>query len=295
MPGPAGRRVRRWVTAAAALLELAVTAAVVRTAGPAGSVDPDRTLTVATWNMCGVRQWNCAGTGGQEAKRRGIEALATRSGARAVLLQEACAADVRAARTALGRAWHTAFLAYTWRDGAGRRTTVRCAGAGRGAAGIAILAAYPLSRVVPLPARQPSRGLGRGILCASVAAHDVRLCNAHLSPAGSDLAHPGWELRDDQMRALVAAVPRRRTVYGGDLNTPPPGPGGPSSWVWPSAPFTVHRECDQASGPSRAGRATHTSGHKLDYLFTGLPRVRCTVRDTGVSDHMALLAGVRTG
>ncbi|WP_185832128.1 hypothetical protein [Streptomyces sp. WAC 04229] len=56
-----------------------------------------------------------------------------------------------------------------------------------------------------------------------------------------------------------------------------------------------YRERDQEFAADRSGRPTHESGHKLDCLFTGLPRSGCTVRDTGVSDHRALLVRVDTG
>ncbi|MFG2261929.1 endonuclease/exonuclease/phosphatase family protein [Streptomyces sp. NPDC048720] len=284
-------RGRRAVAAAAALLGLATAVLVAQSSGPTRSPAPRRSLTVATWNMCGVRQWNCADTGSPAVKQRELRRLATLAGARVIFLQEACAGDVEAVRRALGTSWHTAFRPYGLADRVGRVGTVPCAGAGQGSAGIAILAAYPLSSVTRVPSQQPTVGLRRGILCASVAAHRVRLCTAHLSPAGSDRAHPGWEFRDDQLKALVAAVPARRTVYGGDLNVNPPGDGNSASWVWPSAPYDVHQECD---GSPDSARSTHVSGHKLDYLFTGLPRVRCTVRDTGASDHFALIMRVGT-
>ncbi|MFJ4518276.1 endonuclease/exonuclease/phosphatase family protein [Streptomyces sp. NPDC088816] len=290
-----GRPGRRVIAAAAVLLGLATVLTVVRASWPARLSSAERTLTVATWNMCGVEQWNCRGTGSRAVKRAELEGLVTRSGARLVLLQEACAGDLETVRAALGRSWRTEFRPYTWRDASGRTSDVRCAEPGQGAAGFALLSSYRLSAVGTVAAQQPTVGLRRGILCATVARHDLRVCTAHLSPRGSDRAHPGWELRDDQLKALAASVPARRTVYGGDLNVDPPGPRNPSSWVWSSGPYGRHRECDQASASSRSGRATHVSGHKLDYLFTGLPRVRCTVRDTGASDHFALLLQVRTG
>ncbi len=279
----------------AALLGLATVLTVVQTSGPTRSFASEQTLTVATWNMCGVEQWNCRGTGSRAAKQDELEGLVARSGTQVVFLQEACAGDLETVRGTLGRTWHTEFRPYTWRDASGRTGVVRCAEPGQGAAGFALLSSYRLSAVTAVAAQQPSVGLRRGILCATVAAHDVRVCTAHLSPPGSDRAHPDWELRDDQLKALAAAVPVRRTVYGGDLNVDPPGPRNPASWVWSGGPYRTHRECDQASASSRSGRATHVSGHKLDYLFTGLPRVRCAVRDTGVSDHFALLLRVRTG
>ncbi|KES03257.1 hypothetical protein BU52_31520 [Streptomyces toyocaensis] len=295
-PSPSFARRRRRVrclAVSAALLGLVSTVAVVRTAGPSRFSIPPRTLGTATWNMCGVREWNCGGTGSRAAKRQELQRLATRFGAEVILLQEACAADVEAVRRDLGPSWHTAFHPYTWRDRTGRTGTVRCGTAGP--AGRAVLSAYPLSAVRTVPSRQPSVGVRRGILCVSIAAQDVRVCAAHLSPPRSDRSEPGRELRDDQLNALVGAVPGRRTVYGGDLNVGPPGGNNPDSWVWPDRPYRVHRECDQGSGRPGPARATHVSRHKLDYLFTGLPVLECRVRDTGVSDHLALLIRVDTG
>ncbi|WP_051887785.1 endonuclease/exonuclease/phosphatase family protein [Streptomyces seoulensis] len=287
-----GRRRALAATAIVAALAAGVTAAL--TLRSPHSPAPG-TLTVATWNMCGIRQWHCAATGSPERKRRALTGLVTDDGARVVLLQEACAGDVAAVRRTLGTSWHTAFRPYLSRDAVGRTAPVRCAGAAQGEAGYAILAGYPLVSVASVPAQQPTVGVTRGILCATVKTPGIRVCDAHLSPAHSDAAHPGWEFRDDQLKALAAAVPSRRTVYGGDLNVNPPGPRSPASWVWPAGPYTVQRECAQTSATSRAARPTHASGHKLDYLFTGLERSRCTVRDLNASDHYALVMRVRTG
>ncbi|MGW7278797.1 endonuclease/exonuclease/phosphatase family protein [Streptomyces sp. NPDC054844] len=289
------RRGRLAVTSVLALSALLVTVVPVLTArGTVRSLAADRVLTVATWNMCGVRRWNCAETGSAAAKGRAVERLVG-DGADVVLLQEACAAQAESIREALGGAWQLSFRPYTSRDRAGRSGTVWCDGRGQDAAGLALLSAHPLSSVRSVPSRQPAAGLGRGILCATVETVGVRVCNAHLSLPGSDLAHPGWEYRDDQLRALVAAVPERRTVFGGDFNLNPPGARNTSGWVWPDDAYRAYRECDQGSASDRSGRPTHESGHKLDYLFTGLSRSGCTVRDTGVSDHRALLLRVDTG
>jgi endonuclease/exonuclease/phosphatase family metal-dependent hydrolase len=293
--GRRGHRGFRIVVAVLALLGFAAAVTLTQSVAPTRSFASAGKVTVATWNMCGVQQWGCAGSGSREEKNRRLLRLATKGGARVILLQETCAADLESARKALGPSWRTAFKVYEWRNAAGRKSTVRCAANGQGAAGFAILSASALSDVTAVAARQPEVGLQRGILCAWVASPRITVCNAHLSLPGSDLAHPGWEYRDDQLRALVAAVPKKRTVYGGDLNLDRPGARNPAGWVWPPAPYRDHRECEQTSGSSRSGRATHKSGHKLDYLFTGLPRVSCTVRDTGVSDHRALLIRVRTG
>ncbi|KOV24689.1 endonuclease/exonuclease/phosphatase family protein [Streptomyces sp. XY152] len=295
-PPAAGRGRRRALLAAAAALSLS---ALLVTASPAqdvpGTERPgEQALTVATWNMCGVRRWGCAGTGSEAAKNRAVRRLAD-AGAGVLLLQEACLRSAESVREALGRSWDLSFLPYTWRDANGRTTAVRCDGAGSGSAGLAILSSRPLSAVREVSSPQPVVGLRRGVLCATVAAHGVRVCNAHLSTPGSDRAGPDREYRDDQLRALVAAVPARNTVFGGDLNLRPPTAGGAGVRLWPFAAYRTHRECDQTSAGDRSGRATHESGHKLDYLFTGLPRTRCTVHDTGVSDHRALLIRVDAG
>jgi endonuclease/exonuclease/phosphatase family metal-dependent hydrolase len=288
------RRRRGLVAAAAALAALLTTVAYVQTTTESRrAIAVSRTLTVATWNMCGVQQWGCAHTGSAAAKGQAVRRIVD-AGADVVLLQEACAAQIESVRAELGRSWALSFRPYTWRDDAGRSSTVRCEGRGQGAAGFAILSAHPLSSVREVPSRQPVVGLRRGILCATVAARDMQVCNAHLSVSGSDRAHPRWEYRDDQLNALMEAV-ERRTVFGGDFNLRPPGDPSPVGWVWPAGAYLTHRECDQESGSDRSGRPTHKSGHKIDYLFTGLPKVGCSVRDTGVSDHRALLIRVDTG
>ncbi|MFF2731037.1 endonuclease/exonuclease/phosphatase family protein [Streptomyces sp. NPDC058008] len=255
--------------------------------GPAALLDSvEGRLSVATWNMCGVRQWNCEGTGTGAAKVRALERLAVTEGARVIMLQEACSGDLAAARSALGAGWNTTFVPYAVQDAAGRRTEVRCAGAGT--AGLAILALSSLTGVSVVPAPQPAAGLHRGIVCATAADLAVRVCNAHLSLPG---AGRDREFRDDQLASLVGAADRR-TVFGGDLNSAPPGPGDRDSWIWPYAAYRTYRECDQASAASRGGRATHRTGHKVDYLFTALPRTRCSVAGTGASDHLALVMRV---
>ncbi|MBA4864127.1 endonuclease/exonuclease/phosphatase family protein [Streptomyces sp. PSKA54] len=292
--GSRRRRGLRLVVAALALLGLASAVSMTQSIFSDRSVAAAREVTVASWNMCGVQQWGCAETGSRAEKKRQLKRLATRARAKVILVQEVCAADLKATRKALGPSWRSSFTAYKWRDDDGRKSTVRCAARGQGAAGFGILSDSALSEVTAVASPQPTVGLQRGILCATVTAHRLRICNAHLSPPGSDTAHPDWDFRDDQLKALVGAASGRRTVYGGDLNVDPPAGGNPSTWVWPAGPYTAHRECDQSSASSRSGRDTHSSGHKLDYLFTGLPRSGCDVRDTGASDHRALLIRVRT-
>ncbi|WP_406408181.1 endonuclease/exonuclease/phosphatase family protein [Streptomyces halstedii] len=250
-------------------------------------------LRIATWNMCGVDQWGCENTGTHRRKAEALVELASVDGASVIMLQEVCTGDLVLARQRLGEGWHSAFQAYTYRDAHGRHAPVRCTGGGSGDAGIAVLSSSPLKDVAPLPSRQPAVGLQRGIQCGSLPVHRIRICNAHLSVVGSDRAHPGWEYRDDQLRTLVAAADSR-TVFGGDFNSSPPSRADAYRWIWPHEAYRRYRECDQRSAGSRAGRATHRSGVKLDYQFTRLRRAGCAVRETGVSDHLAVVMTVRT-
>ncbi|MEV0494175.1 endonuclease/exonuclease/phosphatase family protein [Streptomyces atratus] len=250
-------------------------------------------LRIATWNMCGVQQWNCQNTGSGAQKIRALKRLATADGARVFLLQEVCAGDLATARRELGNGWRSTFRPYTFRDAEGLRTEVRCGEHRQGPAGLAILALSSLAGASALPTQQPAVGLHRGILCATVATHRVRVCNAHLSLPGSDRAHPNWEFRDDQLKSLVVAA-TERTVFGGDLNIAPPSAANENRRIWPAEAYLRYRECDQASASSRGGRATLLSGHKVDYLFTALPRTHCSVRATEASDHLALIMQIAT-
>ncbi|WP_405637725.1 endonuclease/exonuclease/phosphatase family protein [Streptomyces sp. NBC_01178] len=290
-PGrPARYAARPLLVLAAALLALLPASAPVPVPEPRTA--PDR-LRIATWNMCGVEQWNCGGTGEADRKVRALTELVTEDGADVVLLQEVCDRDLADARQALGPGWDTAFRGYAHRSADGRFAPVGC-GAHRGRAGIAVLASAPLSRVGTVDAQQPEVGLHRGALCATVFEPGVRVCGAHLSLPGSDRAHPRWELGDDQLAALVDAA-GDRTVFGGDLNSTPPTASNARAWIWPDGAFGRYRECDQQGPDGRTGRPTLASGGKIDYLFTDLPRSGCSVRDTSASDHLVLIMEVETG
>jgi endonuclease/exonuclease/phosphatase family metal-dependent hydrolase len=249
---------------------------------------------IATWNMCDVRQWNCRDTGSSRQKVEVLKQLATVDGARVLLLQEVCARELDAARKELGKEWHSTFRAYASRDSQGLSTTVRCAGRHQGAAGLAILASSPPSHVSVVPSQQPDVGLHRGIICATVGPYNLRVCNAHLSLPGGDRVRPDREYRDDQLKSLADAA-NSRTVFGGDLNSAPPWSDNEDSWIWPHETYRTYRECDQESATSQNGRATHRTGHKVDYLFTALPRTQCLVRGTEASDHLALIMQVSIG
>ncbi|MFI7287734.1 endonuclease/exonuclease/phosphatase family protein [Streptomyces anulatus] len=266
------------------------------TPGIAGQTRTDApgTLSVATWNICGVRQWNCEDTGSAEEKRTRIEALVRESGARVVLLQEMCSEDLATVRTSLGGEWHSLFRPYTATQKGRGSTTSRCTGDGRGTAGYGILSAMPLSQVTDVSLPQPAAGMRRSVLCATAQREDVRICVAHLNPQQSGAGSVPPELRADQLRALVGAAAGPRTVFGGDLNTGPPGRAGTGPWARVDGPYGVYRECDQSASSGAPGK-THRGGFKIDYLFTDLPREECSVVRSPASDHWALLMRVTTG
>ncbi|MER6444174.1 endonuclease/exonuclease/phosphatase family protein [Streptomyces venezuelae] len=256
----------------------------------AGTADQ---VSVATWNMCGVRQWSCEKTGGPKEKLQQLRDLVGDSDVQVLLLQEVCSEDLLSFARSLGPQWNSAFEPYAEVDSAGRRAAVDCTGQGRGQAGYGLLAGSPLTDVEAIPTEQPTVGLHRGILCARVPAQRLRVCNAHLSLRESDDEHPDWDFRDDQLSSLVAAASTdAATVFGGDFNSPPPvGDRNTSAWIWPSEAYDTYRECDQ-KGDSRKGKATHKDGTKIDYLFTQLPRTACKVVDTKASDHRPLVMRV---
>ncbi len=308
MPGRRARKRHRrgggslWVVAAVVLASLAGLAIGFRLFdhdGGSGTRDAPEathapgTLSVATWNVCGVRQWNCEDTGSAEEKRARIEALVRESGARVVLLQEMCSADLDSVRASLGGEWRSLFRPYTAvREG--RRSTVRCTGDGRGTAGYAMLSGLLLTGVTDVPLPQPAAGLRRNILCATAAAEDVRICTTHLHPQQGGARAVDAGLRERQLRALVGAAAGPRTVFGGDLNTAPPGSADAAAWSRVEGLFGAYRECDRP-GPSGGPRDTHRSGYKIDYLFTGLERGECSVLRSPASDHWALVLRFTTG
>ncbi|MET9319379.1 endonuclease/exonuclease/phosphatase family protein [Streptomyces sp. NPDC003038] len=293
------RPLRRRLGRTAAILSLLMSAACTSAdpapfpfPGPVPADGESAQLPVATWNMCGVRQWSCEETGSPKDKFQQLRALVDGSGVRVVLLQEVCSDDLLAAALRLGSEWHSAFEPYVEVNAEGHRTPVDCTGQGEGRAGYGLLAASPLTDVEPVQTQQPTVGLHRGILCASVPVQGIRVCNAHIAMPDSDVAHPDWELRDDQLRSLVAAVADDGlTVIGGDFNAAPPGSRDSAAWIWPPEMYSAYRECDQ-KGDSRAGRPTYKTGTKIDYLFTNLPRTACEVVDTKDSDHRPLVMRV---
>ncbi|MCX4718511.1 endonuclease/exonuclease/phosphatase family protein [Streptomyces virginiae] len=289
------RRFGRAVTTLGLLTAVACTSAQTPgsvAGGGAGAGTADD-VSVATWNMCGVRQWGCEKTGGPKEKLGQLRELIDDSGVQVLLLQEVCSEDLTSFARALGPQWQSAFEPYAEVDATGRRASVDCTGQGKGQAGYGLLAGSQLTDVEAIPTEQPTVGLHRGILCARVPAQRLRVCTAHLSLRESDDEHPDWDFRDDQLSSLFAAASTDAgTVFGGDFNTPPPvGDKNTSAWIWPREAYSTYRECDQ-KGSKRAGRATLKDGTKIDYLFTQLPRTACEVVDTKASDHRPLVMRV---
>ncbi|MFY1679329.1 endonuclease/exonuclease/phosphatase family protein [Streptomyces sp. WMMC905] len=244
---------------------------------------------MATWNMCGVERWGCEGTGTGADKEDAVRRLVS-AGVRVLLLQESCETTAESLRSRLGPSWDLAFRPYRWAEEGTAPEVVPCEDSARDAAGIAVLSADPLSSVRLVPTPQPESGLQRGVLCADLETRDIRVCNAHLTVPDGDSAHPSREYRGDQLRALSKATEGRRGVFGGDFNLRRPDPDVAPDGMWPADLLQGHRECAEAfRGPEPP---THDSGQSLDYLFTGLPLLDCSVVDTGVSDHRALLMGV---
>ncbi|MEV7556898.1 endonuclease/exonuclease/phosphatase family protein [Streptomyces sp. NPDC089795] len=296
-PRPLRLRFGRAVTTLGLLTAVACTsghtpASVAGAGAGAGTADD---VSVATWNMCGVRQWSCEKTGGPKEKLGQLRDLIGDSGVQVLLLQEVCSEDLVSFARGLGPQWRSAFEPYAEVDADGSRTSVDCTGQGKGQAGYALLAGSELTDVEAIPTEQPTVGLHRGILCARVPAQRVRVCNAHVSLRESDDEHPDWDFRDDQLSSLFAAASTDpATVFGGDFNSPPPGGDknkNTSAWIWPTEAYTTYRECDQ-KGSSRSGRTTLKDGMKIDYLFTRLPRTGCEVVDTKASDHRPLVMRV---
>ncbi|MFC7218386.1 endonuclease/exonuclease/phosphatase family protein [Streptomyces polyrhachis] len=250
------------------------------------------TLTVLTWNMCGVERWNgCAGTGSAAEKAAELVRTVRTQRADAVLLQEACertAGRLREERNGESTRWQVAFEPYRTPTGA----AVRCT-RGSGRAGIALAVRGRLEDVRYVAAPQPHDDIRRGVLCAARAGDGVELCTAHLTPHFA--ATPGPDPRPAQLAALAAAADASpAAVFGGDLNTlPPKAEGGVMpSGVWPSTLYDRYRECGQHGRRGGPATPTHAGGFKIDYLFTDLRRQGCRTLGTAFSDHAMLLMRV---
>ncbi|MEU8698808.1 endonuclease/exonuclease/phosphatase family protein [Streptomyces sp. NPDC048680] len=115
------------------------------------------------------------------------------------------------------------------------------------------------------------------------------------------------DYRDDYQLAVKDIVEDYpKVVFGGDFNTRTPDSGPEHAKVWKTAelygtgPDTPgYAECDQINHPgTRTGSPTHSSGVKIDYVFSNLKSRSCVVEPTApageqnLSDHRFLIHSV---
>ncbi len=273
-----------------------IIAAGAHTRADARPAPPPRNLQVMSWNMCGSLRptWHCENTGTVRQKVDVVRYHVANSYVRAALLQEICEDALDLLLTDLGSAWSARFVPYRWSQD-GVLADSPCGPVVNGnRIGTAIVVRAGLAAPVTHTITQPWTGLQRPFHCATAAYWGVRLCNAHLTPAGGNPDHPTWEYADDQLeeiRDITATHPR--VVLGGDLNVNPPDRvGNTRAWLWNGGDlYASYDECDQV-GPLRDGRPTHNGGWKLDYIFTGETRRWCAVADSAYSDHHVVIQSI---
>ncbi|MFD3539007.1 endonuclease/exonuclease/phosphatase family protein [Streptomyces sp. NPDC058662] len=269
---------------------------------PAAVAAEPKNLQVMSWNMCGSQRstWHCEGTGTPEQKIGVVTHHVRNSYVQAALLQEVCEDDLTLLMTQLGAGWSKSFEPYQWSQD-GTRWNSRC-GEDTGRAdriGTAILVKGGMADAGQYPLTQPYTGQQTPFQCATAVYWDVRLCNVHASRLGSNPDHPDWDYRDDQFAQIKAVVDTfPKVVFGGDFNAlPPDAPNNAAAWVWPAGLYSTgpgtegYQECDQ-SGASRTGRATHSFGGKIDYVFSSETRRWCAVADSAYSDHHVMIESV---
>ncbi|MFJ8014099.1 endonuclease/exonuclease/phosphatase family protein [Streptomyces sp. NPDC096339] len=262
-----------------------------------------KNLQVMSWNMCGSQRstWHCEGTGTPQQKIDVVRYHVQNNYVHAALLQEVCEDDLTQLMDRLGPGWSKNFVPYQWSQGADGKWNSRC-GEDTGRAdriGTAIVLKGQMADAREYPLTQPYVGQQRPFQCATAVYWNVRLCNVHTSPLGSNPDHPTWDYRDDQLaeiKGIVNTFPR--TVFGGDFNAlPPDDPDDKDAWVWPAGLYSTgpgtegYQECDQ-TGASRTGRPTHDSGRKIDHLFGSETRRWCAVADSAYSDHHVVIESV---
>ncbi|MFD9409171.1 endonuclease/exonuclease/phosphatase family protein [Streptomyces sp. NPDC059989] len=272
-------------------------------AAPAAAAAETKNLQVMSWNMCGSQRanWHCEGTGTPQQKIDVVRYHVQKNYVHAALLQEVCEDDLTELMNQLGPGWTKSFAAYEWSQGADGKWPSRCGEqAGRAdRIGTAIVLKGQMADAEEYPLTQPYVGQQSPFQCATAVYWDVRLCNVHASRVGSNPDHPDWDYRDEQfaqIKAVVNTFPR--TVFGGDFNSlSPDDPNNKAAWVWPAGLYSTgpgtegYQECDQ-TGASRTGRATHSFGGKIDYLFSSETRRWCMVADSAFSDHHVMIESV---
>lgn len=261
-------------------------------------------LQVMSWNMCGSQRstWHCGGTGTPQDKIDVVVHHVRNDSVQVALLQEVCEDDLTALMGRLGPDWNKSFAPYRWSQGAAGTWNSRC-GEDDGRAdriGTAIVVKGRMAEAREYPVTQPYVGQQSPFQCATAVSWSVRVCTVHAARLGSNPDHPDWDYRDDQfaeIKAIVDTFPR--TVFGGDFNAlSPDAANTKDAWVWPAGLYSTGRgldaagyqECDQERTDSpRTGRATHSFGGKIDYLFSSETRRWCTVADSAFSDHHVVI------
>ncbi|MGW5848909.1 endonuclease/exonuclease/phosphatase family protein [Streptomyces sp. NPDC055254] len=269
---------------------------------PTAQAAEPKNLQVMSWNMCGSQRstWHCEGTGTPEQKIGVVKYHVQNSYVQAALLQEVCEDDLTLLMAQLGAGWSKSFEPYQWSQD-GTTWNSRC-GEDTGRAdriGTAVLVKGGMADARQYPVTQPYTGQHRPFQCATAVYWDVRLCNVHAARLGSNPDHPDWDYRDDQfaeIKAVVNTFPK--VVFGGDFNAlPPDAPNNSAAWVWPTGLYSTgpgtegYQECDQTGAP-RTGRATHSFGGKIDYVFSSETRRWCAVADSAYSDHHVMIESV---
>lgn len=262
-----------------AVLALALIPTGLVVTAPAAAAVPARTVKVMTWNACGNNSdckyyENPAGLIG--AVRWHM--LNHGSPMNAAIIQEFCRSFAKPLELQLedhyGYGWDVRFAPIKIKQGndpaaAPNKQCVR----GRGDYGIALAVpdenTWWEARYLP----SPEGAEWRVAMCATVESWSVKLCNAHFSYGGDD---PTGSFRTQQVAAYQAYVwpSRFRVIFGGDLNTTPPGTSTTNRLVPLYDAFVECAQANQSSPRTGPGTYYQTTPHdndktvKLDYLFT---------------------------
>lgn len=264
----------------------------------AESVAAPKDLQVMSWNMCGSQRtsWGCAGTGTPQNKIDVVKYHVTSNFVQAVLLQEVCENDLTSLMSQLGSGWSKSFQPYQWsQDGVLANNTCGENGNRDDRIGTAIVVKSGLADPRAYPTTQPWTGQNRPFHCATASYWGIRLCNVHLSLAGSNPDHPTWEYADDQLaeiKSVVAGFPN--VAFGGDFNLEPPYfAGNNRAWLWPAGLYSTapgvagYAECDRGSD-----RDTHDGGYKIDDIFSTETERWCAVGASAYSDHHVVIYSI---
>ncbi|MFJ6793689.1 endonuclease/exonuclease/phosphatase family protein [Streptomyces sp. NPDC091268] len=265
-----------------------------------------RTLQVMSWNMCGPQRaaYHCEGTGTPEEKTDVVTAQVATGRVEVALLQEVCENDLALLMSKLGPGWSKTFEGYQWLNDDGTKTNTRC-GEDTGRAdrvGTAIVVKGQVSEARSYPTTQPAAGQQTPFHCTTASAWGVRVCTVHATRVGANPNDPTADSRGAQFAEIKSVVDTfPRTVFGGDFNSrSPDDPKNTAAAVWPAGLYSTgpgtpgYQECDQ-TGASRTGRPTHTSGAKIDYIFSDQTRNWCIVTPTTKSDHSVLVESLDVG